>query len=68
MEILFEDKNIICAVKKAGVPSQPDPTGRKDMTAYLREECGGEIFVVHRLDSATGGIMVYAKNSRAAAL
>ena len=66
MKILFEDKNIICAVKEPGVPSQPDPGGRKDMTAYLREACGCDVFVVHRLDTATGGVMVYAKNSRAA--
>lgn len=66
MKILFEDKNIICAVKDPGVPSQPDPTGREDMTSLLRAACGGQVFVVHRLDTATGGVMVYAKNSRAA--
>lgn len=66
MEILFEDKNIVCAVKEPGVPSQPDRTGAPDMTAYLKAACGCEIFTVHRLDTATGGIMVYAKNSKAA--
>ncbi len=66
MKILFQDKNIICAIKDPGVPSQPDPTGREDMTSLLRAACGGEVFVVHRLDTATGGVMVYAKNSRAA--
>ncbi|MDD6095487.1 MAG: RluA family pseudouridine synthase [Clostridia bacterium] len=66
MEILFEDKNIVCAVKEPGVPSQPDPTGAPDMTAYLKAACGCEIFTVHRLDTATGGIMVYAKSSKAA--
>ena len=67
MEILFEDKNIVCAVKEPGVPSQPDMTGRRDMTSYLSEACGCKIFTVHRLDTATGGVMVYAKNSKAAA-
>lgn len=68
MEILFEDRNIVCAVKDPGIPSQPDPSGRLDMTALLKDMCGSDIFVVHRLDTATGGIMVYAKNSRAAGM
>lgn len=66
MKILYEDKYIICAVKDPGVPSQKDMTGRRDMTDFLKEICGGEVFVVHRLDTATGGVMVYAKSSRAA--
>lgn len=66
MKILYQDKHIICAVKDPGVPSQPDMSGRRDMTEILREMCGCEIFVVHRLDTATGGVMVYAKTSAAA--
>lgn len=66
MKILFEDKYLIVAEKPAGVPSQPDPSGREDMISLLKKECGCDIFCVHRLDTATGGVMVYAKDSKTA--
>lgn len=37
------------------------------MVSMLSEHTGGEIFPVHRLDTATGGVMVYAKNKKTAA-
>lgn len=71
MEILFEDKDIVVAVKPAGVLSQGDGASRRsfadDIGDYLKEkgETGG-VFVVHRLDRAVGGVMVYAKTRYAA--
>lgn len=67
MEILYEDKNIIFCVKPSGVLSQGDGKGRENMPALLSEICGCEIFPVHRLDMEVGGVMVFAKNSQAAA-
>lgn len=71
-EILGLDEMLVACVKPAGVPSQPDPTSDEDMTAILRGELerrgeSGEIFTVHRLDRATGGVMIYARSSEAAA-
>ena len=66
MEILFEDKFLVVAVKEAGIPSQPDPSGREDMISLLTKECASPIFCVHRLDTATSGVMVYAKDSKTA--
>ena len=66
MEILFEDNDIVVIVKPAGLASQVTPTGRDCVTA-LRARTGGEIYPVHRLDTAARGVMVYAKNKRAAA-
>lgn len=66
MKIFYEDKYLVVAEKKAGIPSQPDKTGKADMTALLREECKSDIFCVHRLDTSTGGIMAYAKDSKTA--
>ncbi len=66
MKIFYEDKYLVVANKAPGIPSQPDRTGKKDMTALLKEVCGSEIFCVHRLDTATGGIMTYAKDSKTA--
>ncbi len=75
MEILYEDNHIIVVNKPQGVPSQPDESGDKDMLSqvkeYIKEKYNkpGEAFVglVHRLDRPTGGAMVFAKTSKAAA-
>ena len=34
MEILYEDQNMICAVKDPGVPSQPDPSERPTCSPF----------------------------------
>ena len=72
MNILFKNKDFIVCVKPQGIPSQPDPSGCVDMTALVSEELikNGEksdIFVVHRLDRSTGGLIIYARNKEAAA-
>ena len=69
-EILFEDKHIAVCFKPSGVLSQNGEGA--DMISALNahfQENGekAEAFPVHRLDRETAGIMVYAKNSRAAA-
>lgn len=71
MEILFQDKDIAVCLKPAGIVSQ-STDGGKDMIALLNEffAKNGEnakAFPVHRLDKETAGLMVYAKNSKAAA-
>ena len=73
--ILHEDNHIIVVVKPFNVPSQEDSTGDKDMLSlikdYLKEKYDkqGNVFLglVHRLDRPTGGVMVFAKTSKAAA-
>ncbi len=64
IEILYEDNNIISAVKPVGVLSQAGNTA--DMITLLSEG-RGEIYPLHRLDKNVGGVMVYAKNKNAAA-
>ena len=64
MEILRSDKNSVAVYKESGIPSQPDKSGQTDMTALLKAEIGGEIYCVHRLDTPTAGVMVYARSSR----
>ena len=66
MEILFEDSEIIVIVKPAGMASQLSQNGEDCVTA-LRARTGKEVFPVHRLDTAAGGVMVYALTKRAAA-
>lgn len=73
MRVLYEDQEIVVCIKDAGVLSQPSAKGGEaDMTALLAAHFAknGERatpFVVHRLDRGTAGVMVYAKNGKAAA-
>ena len=61
MDILFSDKNIILCIKPIGLDSEAEvPTA-------LKEQLGGDIFPIHRLDKNVGGLMVYARTKQAAA-
>ena len=62
--ILFQDKALAVCLKPPGVLSQDGPG--ETLPALLREQLGCDIFPVHRLDREAGGVMVYAKASRAA--
>ena len=61
MEILFSDANITVCVKPVGLDSEAE------VPAALKEQLGGEIFPIHRLDKNVGGVMVYARTRQAAA-
>lgn len=65
IEILFENDDFIVCVKPVGVQSQND--GAEDMVKLLNAQTGSPVFSVHRLDTVTGGTMVFAKNSKTAA-
>lgn len=65
MKILYSDADILVCVKPFGVLSQISPDVN-NMIDLLSDEFG-EVFPVHRLDRTTGGVMVYARNSKSAA-
>ena len=75
LNIVYEDNHILVVVKPHNVPSQGDKSGDVDMLTllkqYLKEKYHkeGNVFLglVHRLDRPTGGVMVFAKTSKAAA-
>ena len=75
LKILFEDNHIIVAEKIPNVPSQADKTNDIDMLTlikgYIKEKYNkpGNVYLglVHRLDRPVGGVMVFAKTSKAAA-
>lgn len=75
VEILHEDADIIVCVKPYGMPAQGDKSRDTDLLSFLKnhifeeEELEEEPYLamVHRLDRPVGGIMVFAKNQRAAA-
>lgn len=66
MKILYEDKYMLVCEKPVGVESQLSSKNKSDMPTLLSEyrRARGEegyIGVVHRLDTATGGAMIYSK-------
>ena len=66
MDILYMDKDIIVCVKPPKVLSTDEPGGLPEL---LRRELGEEkadVRTVHRLDRATSGLMVLARNASAA--
>ena len=68
MKILFEDDYIIVAIKPVGILSQADSSGGESMISLLENLTGGSIYPLHRLDREVGGVMVYAKTQKAAAI
>lgn len=74
LNILYEDNHIIAVLKPQNVPCCPDESGDDNLfdcvKRYIKETYNkpGNVFLglVHRLDRPTGGVMVYAKTSKAA--
>ena len=75
LNVIYEDNHIIVVEKPVNIPSQQDKTNNEDMLTiikeYLKEKYNkpGNVYLglVHRLDRPVGGIMVFAKTSKAAA-
>ena len=73
-DILYEDNHLIVAVKPPNMLSQADQTGDADILTLLKEYIReryhkpGNVYLglVHRLDRPVGGIMVFARTSKAA--
>lgn len=66
IRILYRDETLAVAVKPEGILSQPDRTGEDSMVTLLKEQLGKEVFPIHRLDRAVGGVMVFAMTKAAA--
>ena len=66
MEIVYQDRRIVVAVKPSGVLSTDEPGGAPELLrAQLGTEC---IRTVHRLDAQVAGLMVFARSARAASI
>lgn len=74
INVLYEDNHIIVVEKKPDILSQSDVTGDIDLLTlvkeYVKEKYNkpGNVYIglVHRLDRPVGGIMVFARTSKAA--
>lgn len=73
--IIYEDNHLLVVEKPVNIPVQADNTGDLDLLTelkqYVKETYNkpGEVYLglVHRLDRPVGGIMVFARTSKAAA-
>lgn len=74
INILYEDNHLLVVEKPINVPVQEDRSGDMDFLSILKEDLKkryqkpGNVYLglVHRLDRPVGGIMVFAKTSKAA--
>ena len=75
IRVLYEDNHLLVVEKPMNVPVQADASGDKDLLTackgYIKEryQKPGEVYLglVHRLDRPVGGVMVFARTSKAAA-
>lgn len=66
LRILFEDSWLIVVDKPSGLPTHEtkDPT-RPSLTALIQQHVGHRVFVHHRLDAGTSGVVIFAKAAEA---
>lgn len=75
IKIIYEDNHLLVCEKPVNMPVQADSSGDEDLLstvkAYIKEKYSkpGEVYLglVHRLDRPVGGVMVFARTSKAAA-
>lgn len=75
LHVLYEDNHLLVVEKPANMPVQADASHDEDLLsvckAYIKETYHkpGEVYLglVHRLDRPVGGVMVFARTSKAAA-
>ena len=71
--VIYEDNHLLCVAKRPGEIVQGDKTGDEPMSealkAWLKEKYQkpGNVYlgVIHRLDRPVGGLVIFAKTSKA---
>jgi 23S rRNA pseudouridine1911/1915/1917 synthase len=74
-KIIYEDNHLLVIEKPVNIPSQADESKDPDLLSLLKNDLKyrynkpGQVYLglVHRLDRPVGGVMVFAKTSKAAA-
>ncbi len=64
-ELIHEDEHLLVVNKPAGLLTIPDRTGSQDSLHAQLERQYGKVFIVHRLDRETSGILCFARNEAA---
>ena len=70
LRLVYEDDHLIVVEKKNGLLSVPSAVGSSETTAYSilrayvrKQNVRAGVFVVHRLDRETSGLLVFAKSA-----
>ena len=74
INVIYEDNHVIVVEKPRNIPVQADSSGDTDLVSMVREyirekyDKKGNVYLglVHRLDRPVGGLMVFARTSKAA--
>ncbi len=66
LSVLYADCDLIVVEKPAGIPAQSDPSGQANLLDAVKEQYPSA-HLVHRLDTPTGGLMVFGLTQHAAA-
>lgn len=74
INVIYEDNHLLVVEKPINVPCQADSSGDEDLLTMLKKylkkkyDKPGDVYLglVHRLDRPVGGVMVFAKTSKAA--
>lgn len=75
LNVVYEDKDILICFKPAGVATQTASISSQDMVSLIKNYLAREkkekspyVGVIHRLDQPVSGLLVFAKNPKAAAV
>ena len=66
MELVYQDRDIVVAIKPPRVLSTDEPGGMPELVRAALGEPNGDVRTVHRLDRVVSGLMVLARNAQAA--
>ncbi len=74
LQVLYEDNHVIVVLKEPNVPVQSDASGDPDLLSMVKEYVKirynkpGEAYIglVHRMDRPVGGVICFARTSKAA--
>ena len=66
MEILYQNANFLVCIKPARVLSTDEPGGLPELVREALGDPKADVRTVHRLDRVVSGVMVLARNARAA--
>lgn len=64
-DIIFENGFLVAVNKPSGLLSIPDREGKEISLKQMLQDKYGDIYTVHRLDKATSGVIIFAKNEDA---
>ncbi len=68
MKILYEDSDVVVLIKPVGAPSEATKSGEAGILTLLNSQNNNNNYLLHRLDRNVGGVMVFGKNKKSAAI